>query len=258
MPYENSKYTIYLHRLLGGGKSQLVPCTMEILAPEHVEQSVALHDRVARGLSGDIYLPSDREDIVRYLTDDGITIGVWFEDRLICARTVKTGAAWVEKSLAAIEEPLDPTHKTAVTGYTIVDREFRGNNVQFLSYFLSENLLAQDFDTILTTVAPKNIFSLQNVMHCGFYITDLRDLYGSYLRYILRKKLKTGVPIWTSWHHAIPIRNVEAQQGALSEGKVGYKIVHKMRGLFILYGHLGDAPPEDRRHFHPRPPIRLL
>jgi len=255
---ENTKSTIYLHRHLPGGKSQIVPCTMGFLSPSDAERSIELQRRIAKGLSGDIYLPSEDEDVIRYTKGDGITAGVWFEDSLICARTVKTDRDWVNSALAAIEEPPDPTGKTAVTGYTIVDKEFRGNNVQFLSYFLSENLLARDFDTIVTTVSPRNIFSLLNIMHCGFYITGLRDLYGSYLRYILRKNLREAAPIWTNWHHAMPIRDVKGQQRALAEGNVGYKVINKLRGFFVLYGHRGEEAPQDQRRFRPRPPIRLL
>lgn len=258
MTGEHAKNTIFLHRHLPGGRAQLVSCTMGLLGPDDAEQSIALQDRVAKGLSGDIYLPSEESDIVRYLNGDGITIGVWFEDRLVCARTIKTNEQWTKKALAEIDEPVDPGCKTAVSAYTIVDKEFRGNNTQFLSYYMMESLLADGFDMIVTTVAPKNIFSLLNVMSCGFYITGLRDLYGDYLRYILKKQLSTSKPLWTNWHHSIPIRSVEQQQQALREGNVGYKLVNKMRGFYVLYGSVGDAPPKDQQRYRPRPPIKLL
>ena len=250
--------TIFLQRHSHRGKTQIVPCTVSILKPEHTEQSVALHDRVAQGLSGDIFIRSDINEIRRCISDDGFTLGVWHEDKLVCARTVKTDAQWVNEALEAIGEPSDPTHATAVTDYMVVDREFRGNSIQFLTFFLSETLISINKDRIVSTVAPKNIFSLQNIMRCGFYTIGLKQLYGGFWRYVTEKKLRGSLPIWTNWHHTVSIRNTDEQRRLIAEGNVGYKLVKRIGGFAMLYAPICVEMPIEGQPHRCKPVIRML
>lgn len=234
---------------------------MSLLGPEHVEQSIELHDRVVKGLGDDIFIPTEAEEMIHYHTsDDGFAIGVWYGDRLICVRTVKTDGDWVNKGLKDMEMPTDPTHSTALTGYAVVDKEFRGNNVQFLSYYLSEILISNDKKRFLSSVAPKNIFSLQNILRCGYHIIALKTLYGGVLRYVTEKKLRDTLPIWTNWHHTVSIRNTEEQRRLIDDGNVGYKLIHKRIGGFaMLYAPMSPEPPQEHsdQHRH-RPMMRTL
>lgn len=250
--------SIFLQRHSHKGKTQVVPCTVSFLKPEHAEQSIALHDRVAQGLSSEIFVRSDAEEIKRCISSDGFTLGVWHGEKLVCARTVKTGAQWVNEALEAIGESADPTQTTAVTDYVVVDKEFRGNSIQFLSYFLSEALTAMNKDRIVSTVAPKNIFSLQNIMRCGFYIVGLKQLYGGYWRYVTEKRLRSSQPVWINWHHTVSLRNSEEQLRLLAHGNVGYRLIKRMGSFAMLYAPMcSELPPEYQRH-RSRPMVRML
>lgn len=80
---------------------------------------------------------------------------------MVAARTVKTAGEWVNEGLRVMTEPEDPSFSTALTDYMVVDREFRGNNIQFLTYFFSEmQILAMNKKRIVSTVAPMNVFIL--------------------------------------------------------------------------------------------------
>lgn len=254
----NGGHSIFLQRHSYSGKTHVVPCTVSLLKPEDAEQSIGLHNRVANGLGRDIFIPSDESAIRRCLTKDGLTIGVWYQDRLICARTVITDADWVNEGLSAIGEQTDPSGSTAMTDYMVVDKEFRGNNVQFLTYFLSETLLSINKTRIVSTVAPKNIFSLQNILRCGFYVTGLKQLYGKDLRYVMEKRLYGSLPIWINWHHTIGIRNFEEQNRILSEGNVGYKLVRKIAGFAMLYAPMQDSQPDTPQTHKHKPMISML
>lgn len=251
-------HSLFLQRHSHSGKTQLVHCTMALLKPEDAGQSISLHDRVAKGLGRAIFIPSDESDIRRCLSKDGFTIGIWHEDRLVCARTVITDTDWVNEGLSAIDEPADASGSTAVTDYMVVDKEFRGNNVQFLTYYISEALLSTNKTRIISTVAPKNIFSLQNILRCGFYTIGIKHLYDNNLRYVMEKKLRGAAPIWINWHHTVSIRNVEEQRRILSEGNVGYKLIKKIAGFAMLYAPMRESRPEESQIHQHRPMIRML
>lgn len=254
----NGEHSIFLQRHSYSGKTHVVPCTVSLLKPEDAEQSICLHNRVASGLGKDIFIPSEESAIRRCLSKDGITIGVWYQDRLVCSRTVITDKDWVNEVLSALGEQTDPSGSTAMTDYMVVDKEFRGNNVQFLTYFLSETLLSINKTRIVSTVAPKNIFSLQNILRCGFYITGLKQAYGGNIRYVMEKRLAGALPIWTNWHNTIGIRNFEEQNRVLSEGNVGYKLVRKMAGFAVLYAPMRESQPDEPQTHRHKPMISML
>lgn len=249
---------IFLQRHSHKGKTQVVPCTMSILKPKHAEDSIRLHKLVANGLSPDIFVPSGTEEISRYLTADGFTIGIWHNDKLVCARTVRMDGDWVNEGLEEIYEPADTSYSTALTGYMVVDKEYRGNNVQFLTYFISEALIAASKARIVSTVAPKNVFSLQNIMRCGFHVTGLKQLYGGTVRYVTEKRLRESLPIWTNNHYSISIRNFDEQRRVIAQGNIGYKLINRVGGFTMLYAPMCKEQPVNTMTCHPRQMIYML
>ena len=88
-------------------------------------------------------------------------------------------------------------------------------------------------------MSPKNIFSLQNVLACGYYVIAIEWTYGGFLRFVLKKEFYPAYPLWTHGHLRIPIREIKKQQEAISRGNAGYKIVRGPRGFIMLYGRVG-------------------
>lgn len=136
----------------------------------------------------------------------------------------------------------EEAERAACTGFCVVDKEFRGNNVQFLSQYYAENIIAESCDKILTTVSPYNIFSLQNVLDCNYRIVALKEIYGGHIRYVLKKEFRPKFPLWTHWHMQLPIRDFDRQRKALAAGAVGYKLVRKPSGMHVLYAGAGSSP----------------
>jgi hypothetical protein len=237
------KRMIYLYRHTRHGRSSIVPCTMRLMSAEDFDDARALHRSVTKGLSRDIFAPTPDEDLVRLLAGEGISLGVWHEAQLICMRAIVTGGEWMEEILTDMGVPRDPTHRTAYTEHCIVERGYRGNNIQFLTHYRIENYIADHFDTVYTTVAPKNIFSLQNVLACDFVVVGMRELYGGYMRYVLSKSFQSPLSIWTNGHYVVPITDVERQKRLLADGYVGYKAIRKQRGFWILYAPSSETDP---------------
>jgi hypothetical protein len=221
------------------GRALTVPCTIEVLSRKDEDISIKLHNEVAHGLSREIFAASTEDDLKRFLGKEGLAVGTRYEDRLICLRTLKTSPEWVRESLMDYNLAPERYSNSAVTGFCVVDREFRGNNIQFLSQFYAENIVSKKHDSVVTTVSPKNIFSLQNVLACGYYIIAIEWTYGGFLRFVLKKEFYPAYPLWTHGHLRIPIREIKKQQEAISKGNVGYKIVRNPRGFIMLYGRVG-------------------
>jgi len=234
-----AKMQLFVERHMYDGRALTVPCTIEVLSRKDEDISVKLHNEVAHGLSREIFAASTEEDLKRFMSKDGLAVGARYEDRLICLRTLKTSPEWVRESLKDYNLAPDRYANSAVTGFCVVDKEFRGNNIQFLSQFYAENIVSKKYDSVVTTVSPKNIFSLQNVLACGYYIIAIEWTYGGFLRFVLKKEFYPAFPLWTHGHLRIPIREIKKQQEAISRGNAGYKIVRGPRGFIMLYGRVG-------------------
>jgi len=214
------------------------------MTPDDFDEAVKLHYRAARGLSCDFFVPTPERDMRRLLGRGGISLGVWFDGRLISMRAIVTDGKWMDEILTEMGLETDPERKTVYTDHCIVDRDFRGNNIQFLTHYAIENRIVDRYETFYTTVSPKNNFSLQNVLGCNFVVVGIKELYGGYLRYILRKSLSHCMPIWTRGRLLIPIRDTKRQAAAIAEGYVGYKLIRRTRGFSVLYAPVGDNPPK--------------
>lgn len=235
---------IYIRRHLSNGSVALCRCHISTLGPEDYDAAVRLHDEVAHGLSQEIYCPSSHEELRRYLSDDGLAIGVWNEEKLVSLRTIKMDDDWARYTCETFGVECLPEERPATTGFCVVDREFRGNNVQFLTQYLAEGRVSEEHTSLITTVAPKNIFSLDNVLKCNFRIIGLKKVYGGFLRFVLMKAFRPGLtPLWTHGHLQIPIRDKKRQLDALANGFCGYRLIRKPSGFHILYAKVSETEP---------------
>jgi hypothetical protein len=239
--YDKKDISLYRHMI--GGRSQVVKCRIGLMGSSDLEEAIKLHCRVTRGLSREIYVPTTDGELENILNGEGVSLGVWFEDRLICMRAVITDP----DSVGGILEHMgfDPAQhgRAAYTDHCIVDKDFRGNNVQFLTHYAIENQISGKFDVILTTVSPKNMFSLHNILACNFVIIGLKTLYGGYTRYIMRKNFRDGASLWTNGHLIVPSSDLARQREVLADGYVGYKCIRKHSEFSILYAPMSKEPP---------------
>lgn len=236
MTHHTDEMKIFVRQHFSNGIFITVPCTIGTLGDRDNDAALKLHNDTAHGLSRDLFAPSTEEEIRRFLGNEGLSVGVRHKERLICLRTVKTGREWVKNSLSELGITCNTEGREAITGFCVVDKGFRGNNIQFLSQYYAESILARDFDSITTTVSPKNIFSLQNVLACGYCIIGIKSVYNGYLRYVLRKDFYPDYSVQTHGHMLIPIRKIPEQKCAIEAGYAGYAIIRRAGGFHILYG----------------------
>jgi hypothetical protein len=234
---------LFIYRHLIGGRSLISPCRLDVVTLGDMDEVVKLHNRVTRGLSPEIFVPTCPRDLERLIGGEGVSVGVWSEEKLICMRAVMTDALWVNETLEEMGFPADEAGSAVYTDHCIVDREFRGNNVQFLTHYSIEHRIGDRYGVFFTTVSPKNVFSLANILNCGFAVIGMKELYGGHMRYIMRKRLHRVIPIWTHGHLVIPVTDVKRQKEAIADGLVGYKMIRKKGNHLMLYAPMAEHPP---------------
>ncbi|MEG1642049.1 MAG: hypothetical protein RR272_02945 [Synergistaceae bacterium] len=237
MNYNFPDLNIFVRKHLSDGQTVMTKCTLGILDFSYKDQVQDLHDRIATHLSKNLFAPSDEEEIRKGMTfGEGLSVGVRCDDRVISVRNILVSKSWIAENMEYYGFKSGTYGNPAITDFCVVDKEFRGNNIQFLTEHYAENLLSEDFDSLITTVSPKNIFSLQNVLACGFGIINVTVTYGGYARFILRKTFNSQLHLFTHGHLQIPIRDSESQKKALTNGYIGYRIVRKPHsGFNVLF-----------------------
>ena len=222
-------------------KSELftkVPCIVRRLTMEDKEEALALHRAMARNANPETFVPGTDDDFLYILGGGGVVFGITDGRRIVCMRTVLFQTHDDEVLRENMGLLPDQMERMAFVEYCVVHRDYRGNNLQFLTYCFMEDYLWDDFDYFYTTVSPRNIVSLRNVMDCGFYAFQMKECYGGHMRYLLRKDLKQSPSIRMKRHVGAPVRDYPAQQEILRDGKVGYRLVRNTAGFWMMFGTL--------------------
>lgn len=230
---------IYIRRLLSNGRAETVPCSIEILSAGDLPEAVRMYESEVHGLEPELFARITPAQLAATIRSEGIMVGVRYRKRLVCLRSVLTQKEAIGSFLDKCGLARASYKNCAVTGFCVVDRNFRGNNVQFLSYYYVENLLSGLFDSILTTVSPSNIFSLQNILAYGFVILGLKKVYEGNLRYIMRKYYNPAAVLWTNNHLMLRLDDLDSQRQALAHGLAGYKLIwDEEHGFRLLLGKM--------------------
>jgi hypothetical protein len=215
-----------------------VPCILRRLTMDDKEEALALHRVMASNANPELFIPGTDEEFLHILDGGGVVLGIHDGRRIVCMRTVLFETRDEEVLREDMKLLPDQIRRMAFIEYCVVHRDYRGNNLQLLTYFFMEDLLWDDFDYFYTTVSPRNLYSLRNVLDCGFYAFQLKERYGGHMRYLLRKDVKHSPSIRTKRHVSAPLRDYRTQQIVMNENLVGYRLVRNTSGVWMLFGRL--------------------
>ncbi|MEA4881624.1 MAG: hypothetical protein VB045_09160 [Synergistaceae bacterium] len=210
-------------------------CTMRLLTRGDIPEALRFHRRITEEI-GDEGFFAEANTIEESIDGEGAVAGVFAEGRLIALRAVSYVDEYVDDALVDLE--LDESEKghLAVMDFCITDSAFRGNNIQFFTYLFMETILYPHRYHLYTTVSPKNIFSLTNVLKSGFLAVRFKFKYGGHPRFVLYKNLRKPSAVQTRGHREILLRNYDYHPKVIASGFVGYKVKHKSTGMAMLYG----------------------
>ena len=239
MPYNVQQFFLQKRDL---GYIAPILCTMRGLVEDDIEEAVAFHKRVTDEI-GDAGFFAEDNTIAESVLGEGIVIGIFAEGKLIALRAVSYVKEYVDDAVEDLGLAPEEAGNVAVMDFCITDSAFRGNSIQFFSYLFIESLMYPNRYHLHTTVSPKNIFSLTNVLRCGFTAIRFKQKYGGHHRFVLYKNLRKPGAVKTRGHKEILLRNYDYHPKVFADGFVGYKVKHKSNGMAMLYGKpLEDVP----------------
>ena len=215
------------------GKILQVPSEICFLTLKDEYEACSFYNSAAK-LTGNPEIFAPDNTLHSDIAGDGIVLGVRAENRLVCVRVLTFNKKTISDYREKLGEKL--AENVVCSDGCIVDAQYRGNNLQLLTWFRIEPLLHGKYDCVVATVSPENLVSLNNMFSCGYVIVTKANMYGGYERFIVRKKLVGVQSIQTAKHIEISIHDKERIAAAFSEGYVGYKMRHRSIGVNILLG----------------------
>ncbi|HCL80177.1 MAG TPA: hypothetical protein DIC53_09455 [Synergistaceae bacterium] len=231
----------------GRGYVASILCNMRTLTKDDIGTAVEFHKRITDEI-GDADFFAEDNTLVDSIKGAGAVVGIFAEDRLIALRSISYTDEFVDDAIEDLKlEDTERTH-VAVMDFCVTDSEYRGNNLQFVSYIFMENILYPYRYHLHTTVSPKNVFSLNNILKCGFFTVGFKQKYGGHARFVLYKNLRYPTCVETKGHKEVLLRNYAYHPTVLDDGYVGYKVKHKAHGMAMLYGRPKqeeEAAPEE-------------
>jgi hypothetical protein len=214
-----------------------VPCEIDFLSLKDENEACSFYNAMAKQIRNpEIFVPDNT--LSSDLVGDGIVLGVRAENNLICIRVLTHNFHTISEYKSVLGEKV--TGNLICSDGCVVDKRYRGNSLQQLTWFMIEPILHGKYDCVVATVSPKNHVSLKNLLICGFVIVALADMYSGYERFLLRKKLIDTQCIKTSEHMEINILDKNRITDVLSRGFVGFRMKYKPLGVHILFGQEMD------------------
>jgi len=215
------------------GRIVQTPCEVDFLTSKDEYEACSFYESIADLVGNpDIFAPE--HTLPSDLASEGIVLGIRAEKKLICIRVLTFNSNTISEYKNVLGEKI--VGNVACSDGCVVESQYRGNNLQQLTWFMIEPSLHKKYSCIVATVSPKNLISLKNLLACGFHIAARSNMYGNHDRFVLIKYLENNHSFKTVQHVEIGVHDKERMIGMFSEGYIGYKMKRKSTGICILMG----------------------
>lgn len=129
------------------------------------------------------------ETLAVCFTEPSAVLGVFYEDSLIAFGILHVAGTTKENLAYDVEEIKNVTDSANVK-LIIVRPQFRGNGIQRMLIDRLQNIAKETGHAwICATVAPDNVWSLNNFLKCGLREIKILEKYGGMKRTLLCKKI---------------------------------------------------------------------
>lgn len=192
----------------------------------------------------EIFATDTKEDYLKDMAQGGFVLGVYVDKRLVSYRYVSFPGL-TEKNLG-LDLGMDPEAllHSANLETTVVHPDFRGNKLQKLTLDHAVEIIKErGYYHLFSTVSPKNIFSLANVMSADLKVKALKKKYGKMpdnsdgkWRFILHRDLKEEICMEYGNLISLSLNDLNSQVNALKGGYIGHK-VDKMDRKIVYADH---------------------
>lgn len=206
---------------------------MLMLDDSKLDDVMKLQDLIYSNLRDkDIFATDTKEDYLKDMASGGFVLGVYVDKELISYRYVSFPGL-SEKNLG-LDLGMHPEAlmSSANLETTVVHPDFRGNKLQKLTLDHAIELIKErGYYHLFSTVSPKNIFSLANVMSADLKVKGLKKKYGKLpdnsdgkWRFILHRDLKEEVCSEYGNLLSLSLTDFHSQVKALKGGYIGHQV----------------------------------
>jgi len=193
------------------------------LGPEDLPAVIALHALSRQGVAAEL-VAHDSDDFFRLrLAERGRLLGLFAEGELVAYGVLGLPRAGDASFADDLPDP-PPAESVAEVDGVAVRPDLRGNGLHRLlvRWRLAE---AAGRALALATAAPGNLYSLSNLLSCGFEAVALLHKYGGARRFLLARPLDAEPPAPAAaqgrW---VPLERLEEQQALLRDGWRGCRL----------------------------------
>lgn len=157
----------------------------------YLDEIVNLNENILKQLENkELYAKSTRDEFYEYLTGKGKIIGCIVDGNLIAMGIY--GVLKEDKRNYGYDLDLygDSLLHVCQIECTVVNKEFRGNNLQKKICEIIESMAKEDKMKIISaTASPINLYSVNTFINLGYEIYKEKEKYGGLRRYILKKDI---------------------------------------------------------------------
>jgi predicted GNAT superfamily acetyltransferase len=161
------------------------------LYEENINEILGLHPILKETLKDDDMFYFDDYNFYKYQLDrGGIMLGCYIDNHLTAYGVMIFPGNDEENLGYDLNFNQDELQFVAHLDSFLVHPDYRGNKLQYkLCTLMQKIALQKGYKHLCSTVSPRNIHSLNNLMNFGFEIRLEKLKYGGKLRYILYKSL---------------------------------------------------------------------
>lgn len=159
---------------------------------KYIDKIIKLEEEIVQSLVDmNFYATTDRDEYIECIKRDAYILGVVtiYDELIAMGVYIKYGYSKHNYGYD-LEIQGEELLNVGQIQSTVVKENYRGNGLQEIICSKLEEIAKSDNSRILSaTVAPNNIYSLNNFKKLGYSVEKEKIKYGSYLRYILKKAL---------------------------------------------------------------------
>ncbi|MDO9592206.1 MAG: hypothetical protein Q7I98_03325, partial [Erysipelotrichaceae bacterium] len=180
----------------------------------------------------DIFATDTKSDYLRTLEQGGFVLGVYVENKLISYRYVSFPGLNDQNLGLDLGMDTEALLHSANLETTVVHPDYRGNRLQKITLDHAVALVKEKgYYHLFSTVSPKNIFSLVNVMSAELKVKALKKKYGQRAdnsdgkwRFILHRDLTQEVCAEYGKIVSLSLGDFQSQVNILNGGYIGHKL----------------------------------
>ena len=212
-------------------------CTIRRLTPQHLTAVIDLQQQELQSMATkDVFLGRPHDILAACLDDEGVTVGVFADDRLVAFRMLYYPGRFNQGEFAGL--PVGEWDKVAHLEVAVVHPLYRGYGLmrRMASPLLDEADDLRGKRYLCSVVSPQNYPSIKDKLVLGVPVIRLIELAGGHWRYIFCQDRLKPAQFDEAAAIAVSVNDRERQFLLLEQGYQGFQIEKLRHDTVLWYG----------------------